>query len=312
MDELDPNLLSNHLPSIEAGIAGLGSAACERLREPLIAHIADAARPLQERISAGTVLGLIGDPRIGDLSPRMCRIPAGTFWMGTEESEVAALAMRWGIPEAWFAKSTPRHQVELDAFEIAALPVTQSEWARFLAETGVDEVPDHWSSRGPARGRENHPVHGISWQAILLYTEWISERTGTNLRVPTEPEWERAARGTETRAHPWGDVFSATRCNTREGGIGGTTPVGVYPDGAAACGALDFAGNVEEFVADLYRPYPGSEFRDPDYGSYRMTRGGAWTLDGDLTRCDRRHGTAFAGPTGFRLARSAAHGWQGR
>jgi formylglycine-generating enzyme required for sulfatase activity len=71
------------------------------------------------------------------------------------------------------------------------------------------------------------------------------------------------------------------------------------------------AGNVEELVADLYRPYPGSSFRDPDYGSYRMTRGGVWTLDGDLARCDRRHGTAFAGPTGFRLARSAAHGWSG-
>jgi formylglycine-generating enzyme required for sulfatase activity len=154
-------------------------------------------------------------------------------------------------------------------------------------------------------------LHGASWQAVLLYAEWLSEATGSAFRVPTEAEWERAARGTDARAHPWGEVFSAARCNTREGGVGGTTPVGVYPDGASPCGALDMAGNVEELVADLYRPYPGSSFRDPDHGSYRMTRGGVWTLDGDLARCDRRHGTAFAGPTGFRLARSAAHGWSG-
>jgi formylglycine-generating enzyme required for sulfatase activity len=292
-------------------LTALGPAARERLLDPLLARVADAARPLLERISAGNALGMIGDPRVDALAPRMCRIPAGRFWIGTDEAEVAPLARRWAIPEAWFAKSTPRHPVDLDAFEIAAHPVTEVEWARFLAETGIDERPAHWKSDEAPRGRANHPVHGVSWQGVLLYTEWLSERTGTAFRVPTEPEWESAARGTDARAYPWGAIFAATRCNTREGGVGGTTPVGVYPDGASPCGALDLAGNVEELVADLYRPYPGSRFEDPDYGSYRMTRGGVWTLDGDLARCDRRHGAAFAGPTGFRLARSAARGWLG-
>ncbi len=309
MDDLDARLLSNRLPELEAAIGGLTPSARERLLEPLLALVRDARQPLLARISSGNALGLIGDPRTDALAPQMCRIPAGSFWMGTEGSEVGALARRWGVPEAWFEKSTPRHRVELDAFEIAAHPVTEAEWARFLAETGVDEGPAHWRGSAPVHGRANHPVHGVSWQGILLYAEWLSERTGSAFRVPTEAEWERAARGTDARAHPWGEAFSAARCNTREGGIGGTTPVGVYPDGAAPCGALDMSGNVEELVADLYRPYPGSTFRDPDYGSYRMTRGGVWTLDGDLARCDRRHGTSFAGPTGFRLARSAAHGW---
>lgn len=312
MDAIDPGLLSNRLPQIEAVLARLAPSARERLLEPLLAFVADVSEPLLARISAGTALGLIGDPRIDPLRPRMCRVPAGRFWMGTDLAEVAELARRWNVPEAWFEKSTPRRQVELDAFEIAVHPVTEAEWARFLAETGVDEIPAHWPSGVPARGRANHPVFGVSWQAILLYVEWLSEQTGTTFRVPTEPEWERAARGTDARAHPWGEAFSASRCNTREGGIGGTTPVGVYPDGASPCGALDMAGNVEEIVADLYRPYPGSKFADPDYGSYRVTRGGVYTLDGDLARCDRRHGAAFAGPTGVRLARSAAHGWQGR
>jgi formylglycine-generating enzyme required for sulfatase activity len=311
MDELDPRLLSNRLPELEAVLGALAPARRERLVEPLLAYIADPASPLLARISAGNALGLVGDPRIDALAPRMCRIPAGGFWMGTDVAEVAPIAARWAIPEAWLEKSTPRHRVELDAYEIAALPVTESEWARFLSETGVDERPAHWTSGAMPHARANHPVHGVSWQGVLLYTEWISERTGSAFRVPAEAEWERAARGTDARAHPWGETFSAARCNTREGGVGGTTPVGVYPDGASPCGALDMAGNVEELVADLYRPYPGSSFRDPDYGSYRMTRGGVWTLDGDLARCDRRHGAAFAGPTGFRLARSAARGWSG-
>ena len=312
MDELDPRLLSNRLPELEAVLDAQTPSARERLVEPLLAFIADATRPLLARISAGNALGLLGDPRIDALAPRMCRVPAGSFWMGTDEAEVIPAARRWGIPEAWLEKSTPRHRVDLDAFEVAVHPVTEAEWARFLAETGVDERPAHWPGLEPPRGRANHPLHGVSWRAVLLYTEWLSELTGSAFRVPTEAEWERAARGTDARAHPWGEVFSAARCNTREGGIGDTTPVGVYPDGASACGALDMAGNVEEWVADLYRPYPGTVFRDPDYGSYRMTRGGVWTLDGDLARCDRRHGAAFAGPTGFRLARSAAHGWLGR
>ena len=72
------------------------------------------------------------------------------------------------------------------------------------------------------------------------------------------------------------------------------------------------AGNVEEYVADLLRPYPGTRHQDADYGVHRVTRGGVFSLDADLARCDRRHGTPFAGPTGFRLARSAADEWLGR
>jgi formylglycine-generating enzyme required for sulfatase activity len=307
VDDLDPRLLANRLPELEAALADVG-AGRERLREALLECLGDSKRALLERISAGNALGLLGDPRVNALAPRMCRIAAGAFWMGTDPAEVETAARRWNIPAPWLEKSTPRHRVELDAFEIAVHPVTEAEWAQFLSDTGVDERPAHWRSDSAPRGRANHPVHGVSWQGVLLYCEWLSERTGRAHRVPTEQEWERAARGTDARTFPWGDAFAASRCNTREGGIGGTTPIGVYPDGASPCGALDMAGNVEELVADLYRPYPGSRFADPDYGSYRMTRGGGWSLDGDLARCDRRHGTAFAGPTGFRVARSAVDG----
>jgi formylglycine-generating enzyme required for sulfatase activity len=242
----------------------------------------------------------------------MCPVPLGPFWMGLDESEVSTVAQRYGIPEAWVRKSTPRHRVELDAYEIARFPVTEGEYERFIRETEVDEIPSHWRDRSPPPYRSNHPVHGVSWQGVLLYVEWISEATGLQYRIPTEAEWEKAARGTDGRTFPWGERFDPSRCNTREGGVGQTTPVGICPSGASPYGALDMAGNVEELTADLYWPYPGSRFEDPDYGTYRMTRGGVFSLDSDLARCDRRHGASLAGPTGFRLARSAADEWLGR
>ena len=164
-------------------------------------------------------------------------------------------------------------------------PVTEGEYQRFILETEVEEIPDHWKDHAPPAYRANHPVYGVSWQGALLYAEWVSERTARQCRIPTEAEWERAARGTDARTFPWGNHFDAWRCNTREGGLGNTTPVGIYADGASPCGAMDLAGNVEEYTASLYWPYPKSSFEDPDYWSYRATRGGVWNLDADLARC---------------------------
>jgi formylglycine-generating enzyme required for sulfatase activity len=141
---------------------------------------------------------------------------------------------------------------------------------------------------------------------MLAYCDWLSRETGLRYRLPTEAEWEKAARGPDGRAHPWGDAFDPRRANTREAGIGETTPVGVFPEGASPYGALDMAGNVEECTGSLYRLYPGSPVQDPEEGSYLVTRGGCFALDGDLARCDRRHGLPFAPAAGFRLARSRA------
>jgi len=305
-------LLSNRMPAIESVLARLGDAELEAVITRMLETCADPTLDLLARISAGNVLGLLGDPRIRPLEPAMCAVPRGPFSMGIPADEAVAVARRHGIPQAWMLKSSPRHTVELDAFEIARFPVTEAEFHAFLRDTDLAEQPAHWLGDAPPAYRANHPVHGISWQAALLYAEWVSARSGCHYRIPTEAEWEKAARGNDVRAYPWGDDFHALRCNTREGGVGGTTPVGVYPQGAAACAALDMAGNVEEYTADLYGPYPGTEFQDAAFGSYRMTRGGVYSLDADLARCDRRHGSPFAGPTGFRLVRSAADEWLGR
>jgi toxoflavin biosynthesis protein ToxD len=309
---LDPVLLSDRIPLIEARLARFSSAETEHVVRRMLAVCADRRAPLLERISAGHVLALLGDPRIRALQPTLCRVPGGSFRMGLDEDRCPELAGRFAVPLAWLRKATPVHVVELDAYEIARFPVTEQEYRQFLEETQVDALPHGWAERAPRPERRNHPVHGIPWSAVLLYTEWLQERTGRQYRVPSEAEWERAARGTDERDWPWGDRFEAALCNTREGGVGDTTPVGVYPGGASPCGALDMAGNVEEYVADLYWPYPGSAFVDAETGSYRMTRGGVFSLDADLARCERRHGTPYAGATGFRLALSAADEWLDR
>jgi formylglycine-generating enzyme required for sulfatase activity len=300
----DPVFLANRMPAIATRVEQLGAREREELVALLLEIVRAGTRPLLERISAGNALGLLGDPRLDPLRPQMCAVPAGPFWMGTERAEAEALARRYGIAAAWMLKSTPLHEVELDAYEIARFPVSEGEYQAFVRDTDYWEQPSHWRDGAPPPFRSNHPVHGAGWQGALLYCEWLGERTGRQYRIPTEAEWEKAARGSDRRSFPWGERFDPGLCNTREGGVGSTTPVGTYASGASPCGALDMAGNVEEWTADLYWPYPGTDFEDPDYGSYRMTRGGVFSLDADLARCDRRHGEPFAAAIGFRVARS--------
>ena len=261
---------------------------------------------LETRLGAGTLLAVLGDPRLDALQPAMLQVPAGAFRMGMREEEVPAVAREFDIPEAWLRKACPQREVELGAFEIGRFPVTNGEWAVFAARSGYGERPSGWRSGRVVPGRENHPVSGVSFEGALAYCAWLTRETGQRYRLPSEAEWEKAARGGDGRAYPFGDAFDPACANTRETGIGETTPVGVFPGGAAPCGALDLAGNVEEYTGSLYRLYPGSPATDPDEGSYRVTRGGCFALDGDLARCDRRHGTPFGGAVGFRLARSRA------
>ena len=312
MTELNQLLLSNQMPEIDSWLKSLSDEEIQPLKISLLEIMTDENHPVLERISAGNALGLLGDPRIDPLRPEMCRVPYGSFYMGTDHKEIPEIAFHYAIPEAWMLKSAPRHEVLVDAFEIGAFPVTEGEYHAFILETGVMEFPDHWIDGSPPPYRSNHPVHSLPWQAVLYYVEWISDRTGCHYRIPTEAEWEKSARGCDGRAFPWGNHFKATRCNTRELGISNTTPVGIFPSGQSPYGVFDLSGNVEEYTADLLWPYPGSAHQDGNFGTCRVTRGGVYSLDADLARCDRRHDDAFAGPTGFRLARSAADEWLGR
>jgi formylglycine-generating enzyme required for sulfatase activity len=306
MMPVDERLLSGCVPEVEAALARLGEGERPVLARALVELAEGGKRPLLERIGAGSALALLGDPRIVTRAPRMLLVPGGSFLRGMRLEQAAEVAREYDLPLSWLAKACPQQEVEVDPFEIARFPVTQQEWAEFLAHSDAGERPRGWPSARPERGRENHPVHGVSHDAMLAYCDWLSGETGLRYRLPTEVEWEKAARGPSGRAYPWGERFDPRCANTREAGVGETTPVGVFPAGASPYGALDMAGNVEECTGSLYRLYPGSPVQDPEEGSYVVTRGGCFALDGDLARCDRRHGLPFAPAAGFRLARSRA------
>jgi formylglycine-generating enzyme required for sulfatase activity len=114
----------------------------------------------------------------------------------------------------------------------------------------------------------------------MAYCRWLAEKTGKPYRLPGEAEWEKAARGADDgRIYPWGNSWDAGWCNASEGGKGGTTPVGAYPQGASPYGLLDMAGNVYEWTLSLYRRYPyrwGDGREDPYADGSRVLRGGCW------------------------------------
>jgi len=156
---------------------------------------------------------------------------------------------------------------------------------RLLQEWPIQthERPHYWDD--PAYNASNQPVVGVTWYEAMAYCAWLTERVGdaTNrrfvVRLPAEAEWEWAAGGPRHTVYPWNGRFDPDRANTLEGRVLGTSPVGAYPHGAAACGALDMAGNVWEWTLSLYRDYPyrpddGRE--DPLAEGRRVLRGGSW------------------------------------
>jgi formylglycine-generating enzyme required for sulfatase activity len=143
------------------------------------------------------------------------------------------------------------------------------------------------------------------------YIAWLNQKTGMNFRLPTEAEWERAAREADGRIYPWGNTFDPWRCNTAESLKKGTTPVGAYsPGGDSPSGAADMVGNVWEWTQSPFLPYPydfhGSKDDVRARGRF-VVRGGAWYYTRKLARCAAREGILaeyLSSSIGFRLARS--------
>lgn len=277
----------------------------------LVAVAEDPGQSFPRRYAAGTVLGLVGDPRIRPDDPPMADIPAARARLGLAPELVQDVTGRWrhaGVQEDWIAKECPVHERDLAAFRIALHPVTNAEYRRFLEDTGSTPLPTSWRFGGYPEALGNHPVWTVPAEAADAYAAWLANRTGRAFRLPTEAEWEYAAAGPAGAEFPWGDEFTADRANTVEHGPLTTTPIGVHPAGRSPFGVHDMAGNVEEFTADDYRPYPGGAVVADDLaltrGTYRIARGGSFTRFGDLARCRRRHGwyerDIYA--MGFRLA----------
>lgn len=173
----------------------------------------------------------------------------------------------------------PEHIVRIQhKYRIAKYPVTVAEYTNFIA-TGLGAEPEDWNKQAH---KLDHPVVSISWHDAVAYAKWLSDVTGNLWRLPTEAEWERAARGTDGRIYPWGNKWVERQANVSEGKMGGTTPVGTYTTSTSPVGAYDMAGNVWEWVSSQLKPYPykfddGRENASPL--ATKVSRGGSWRSD---------------------------------
>lgn len=235
----------------------------------------------------------------------LVRIPAGEFLMGS----VAAR------DEHAREDELPPHRVHVPEFHIGQYPVTNLQYQAFVKVTGY-QAPECWESGRVPFGRRNHPVTCVWWTDALVFCAWLSEETGQSFRLPTEAEWEKAARGTDGRVWPWGDEPpDKSRCNFGRH-VGDTTPIGRYsPQGDSPYGCADMAGNVAEWCQTLYYPYPyrAGDGREEESGKgVRILRGGSWWHGIREARCAfRRYGTlpGYGGRSGgFRVARGPLEG----
>jgi len=230
--------------------------------------------------------------------PKMVRIPAGKFLMGTDRRALERAGVEW---RDWMADEQPQHTLYLPEYYLAETPVTNAQYLAFVQATG-QAAPYLWKNNRPPDGKEDHPVNYLAWRDALAYCRWLAEITGRPYRLPTEAEWEKGARGTDGRIWPWGNGWDASRCNTHEGGKGDTTPVGAYPQGASPYGLLDMVGNVWEWTRSLwgkewdkpafkypYDPRDGRENLDADDSVRRVLRGGSFDYSRRDARCAVRN-----------------------
>ncbi len=259
----------------------------------------------------------------GDSMPEMLRIPAGWFLMGSADSD----------QQAW-SDEKPQHRLYLPEYWIGRYPVTNAQFAAFVRSTGYRTSSEKSSSdftwqhpkgkNSDLSGRDNHPVRYLSWRDALEYCRWLTEATGVKYSLPSEAEWEKAARSADAdgRIYPWGNTWDAKRCNTSESGKGDTTPVGHYsPGGDSPYGCADMAGNVWEWTRSLwgkgwdepefkypYNPDDGREKLDAPDNFPRVLRGGSFYDDFRYARCSYRNWYAplsWYGYFGFRVGVSA-------
>jgi formylglycine-generating enzyme required for sulfatase activity len=243
-----------------------------------------------------------------DLLPELALIPSGDFVMGSEDAD---------------ADEGPAHRVHLDEFLIGIQPVTNAEYESFVRDTGhrapaIYELPLVVTAGGNEReqafratgqpyvwldseapnDRRDHPVTLVRWEDAIAYCAWLSGATGKIIRLPSEAEWEKAARGgLEGKRYPWGDTIDSANANFHHdggpGAVRGTSPCRAFPPNGY--GLFDIAGNVWEWVHDwhsasYYATSPQQAPTGPPEGALRVIRGGSWvSADPRMLACSHRH-----------------------
>ena len=265
-------------------------------------------RPV-DRAAAGRVLARLGDPRVEVLDPlriEWCEIPAGPFVMGDGDK-----AYEHDIPYDYRISRYPITVAQFEAFVADGGYAQQRYWpeamaADFWSDAGFRGRYDDEPRRRPADYGEpfdlaNHPAVGVTWYECLAFTRWLAEKMWKEGRLakvqtialPSEPEWEKAARGSDGRAYPWGAELTANHTNYDDTGIGSTSAVGCFPLGTSPYGAEEMAGTVWEWTRSVYADYPymaddGRELLRAGEREVRVLRGGSFDDGAVGVRCAAR------------------------
>ncbi len=218
--------------------------------------------------------------------PGMVYIPAGEFTMGTDPEKELRYDSSLGFMEEPYTNEIPQRKVYLGAYYIDRYEVTIGQYAEFTRATGR-EMPEALESIDLEHFKD-YPVSCVTWQDAADYATWAHKR------LPTEAEWEKAARGTDGRRYPWGNGFDESKANFSKRGL---FPVGHFKSDVSPYGVYDMAGSLDEWVEDWYVPYPGNTKKDPNYGiESKVYRGGSWGgLSGHLELFEYFTRTAFRG-----------------
>jgi formylglycine-generating enzyme required for sulfatase activity len=283
----------------------LGQELVARVRRHLVALVETGALTPVEQAAVGVTLGKLGDSRKGvGVMARECgcalpdidwvEVPPGPFVMGSKEDDSS-----WG-------DERPQFTCDLIAkpYRVSRYPITVAQFRCFVEARGY-ENERFWTGAGWAwRQKEsvtgpedygevfqtpNHPRVGVSWYEAMAFCAWLAAELGLRIGLPSEPEWERAARHTDGRLYPWGNEQAVkSRCNMGDTGIGSTSAVGLFPSGAAICGAEDMAGNVWEWCRTAwtsdYEDYERRVNSAPET-SGRVVRGGSFGDSSRYCRC---------------------------
>lgn len=229
------------------------------------------------------------DDRLGRLAKSvvdgavLALVPSGEFLRGTPLDQAGELGKALGADIRWFRDEQPASNVHLPAFYVNVHPITNEQFGRFRKHQGL---PAWQFSRRRGFDDPHQPVVGVPWEDAAAYSSWAGRR------LPTEAEWEKAARGADGRVFPWGNDFrpEAANCaNVR----GGPSIVGSFPEGMSPYGVYDMAGNVYEWVSDWYQPEyykvaPRRSPTGPTAGPSHVLRGGAWINVPTMVRCAKR------------------------
>ena len=205
----------------------------------------------------------------------MVLIPAGDFIMGTDKTDEENTHRKIGAVKPLYLDQHPVRTIHLDAYYIDKYEVTNEEYKNFIDASGFDEYPGNWENGVFADGTGKYPVTHITWKEAWTYALWAGKM------LPSEAQWEKAARGVDGQPFPWGDSYEKGKSNIGIEGARAPAPVGSYPGDSSPYGVYDLAGNVMEWTLSWYLPYPGNTYKDPRFGKVlKVLRGNGFQKAG--------------------------------